>query len=92
MTLWAVSSQTPYGFSLMGEDWDRAVPGVEIWRECLRVLKPGAFAFVMCIPRLDFLSWKAMRISDAGLSTRRRLTCGSRMARRPIFVWEVSHC
>ncbi|HEC65526.1 MAG TPA: hypothetical protein ENI23_09540, partial [bacterium] len=24
-----------------------------IWRECLRVLKPGAFAFVMCIPRQD---------------------------------------
>lgn len=58
----------PYGLSFMGKDWDRAVPGVEVWRECLRVLKPGAFAFVMCIPRLDCLSRMAMRISDAGFN------------------------
>ena len=40
----------PYGYSFMGKDWDRAVPRVAIWRECLRVLKPGAFAFVMSSP------------------------------------------
>lgn len=34
----------------------------------MRVLKPGAFAFVMCIPRLDCLSRMAMRISDAGFN------------------------
>jgi site-specific DNA-methyltransferase (adenine-specific) len=26
----------------MGESWDSFVPGPSIWRECLRVLKPGA--------------------------------------------------
>ena len=25
----------------MGKEWDGGVPSEEIWRECLRVLKPG---------------------------------------------------
>ncbi len=56
----------PYGISMMGRDWDRAVPSVEIWKECLRVLKPGAFAFVMCIPRQDCLSRMIINLEDAG--------------------------
>lgn len=43
----------PYGYSFMGKNWDKAVPRVAIWKECLRVLKPGAFAFVMSSPRAD---------------------------------------
>lgn len=50
----------------MGRKWDKALPPVEVWRECLRVLKPGAFAFVMCIPRSD-CSWRMMaRLEEAG--------------------------
>ena len=30
----------------MGQGWDREVPGVEVWREVYRVLKPGAFGLV----------------------------------------------
>ena len=26
----------------MGKEWDGAIPGVEVWREALRVVKPGA--------------------------------------------------
>jgi len=37
-----------------------------IWRECLRVLKPGAFAFIMCIPRQDCLARMIMSLEDAG--------------------------
>lgn len=29
------------GRGFMGKEWDAFVPGPEIWRECLRVLKPG---------------------------------------------------
>jgi len=50
----------PYGMSFMGKEWDKALPDKEIWKECLRVLKPGAFAFVMCIPRADCL-WRMIR-------------------------------
>lgn len=32
----------PYGFRFMGKTWDYDVPSVEVWREALRVLKPGA--------------------------------------------------
>jgi len=32
----------PYGFSFMGKKWDCDVPSVDVWREALRVLKPGA--------------------------------------------------
>lgn len=53
----------------MGKDWDKAVPPVAIWRECLRVLKPGAFAFVMSGPRMDCLSEMGKRLAEAGFET-----------------------
>ena len=56
----------PYGISFMGKSWDKALPNIEIWKECLRVLKPGAFAFVMCIPRSDCQSRMAILLEDAG--------------------------
>ena len=56
----------PYGISFMGNDWDKAVPPVGVWKECLRVLKPGAFAFVMSLPRLDVLSQMSVRLQEAG--------------------------
>ena len=56
----------PYGISFMGKDWDKALPDKRIWAECLRVLKPGAFAFVMSIPRSDCLSRMIISLEDAG--------------------------
>ena len=32
----------PYGLSFMGHMWDHGVPSAEVWREVLRVLRPGA--------------------------------------------------
>jgi DNA modification methylase len=40
-----------------------------IWIEALRILKPGAFAFVMCAPRQDVLSKQICAITDAGFNT-----------------------
>jgi len=59
----------PYGYSFMGKDWDKAVPKVEVWKETLRVLKPGAFAFVMCAPRQDCLARMICNLQDAGFVT-----------------------
>jgi site-specific DNA-methyltransferase (adenine-specific) len=64
-----VVTDPPYGYSFMGKDWDKAVPKVEVWRECLRVLKPGAFAFVMSSPRADVLAHMIVNLSDAGFRT-----------------------
>ena len=61
----------PYGFSFMGKDWDRAIPSVEIWEECLRVLKPGAFAFIMSAPRQDLLCRMILSLEEAGFDTER---------------------
>lgn len=38
----ALFCDPPYGFSFMGKAWDYDVPSVDVWREALRVLKPGA--------------------------------------------------
>lgn len=64
-----VVTDPPYGLSFMGKDWDKAVPSVEVWKECLRLLKPGAFAFVMCIPRQDCLGRMIVNLQDAGFDT-----------------------
>ena len=56
----------PYGISFMNRDWDRAVPDIAIWRECLRVMKPGAFAFVMCSPRSDVQAEMILKLREAG--------------------------
>lgn len=61
-----VCTDPPYGYSFMGKDWDRAVPSAELLQECLRVLKPGAFAFVMSAPRQDVLSQMIVRLGEAG--------------------------
>jgi site-specific DNA-methyltransferase (adenine-specific) len=37
----SIVTDPPYGLSILGKKWDYNVPSVEIWRECLRVLKPG---------------------------------------------------
>jgi site-specific DNA-methyltransferase (adenine-specific) len=59
----------PYGFSFMGKAWDKAVPSVEIWKECLRVLKPGSFGFIMSSPRQDVLSRMIVNLEEAGFNT-----------------------
>jgi site-specific DNA-methyltransferase (adenine-specific) len=61
-----MTTDPPFGMSFMGKEWDKALPPVAIWKECLRVLKPGAFASVMCIPRQDCLSRMIINLEDAG--------------------------
>ena len=61
-----LATDPPYGIGFMGKDWDRALPDKQIWRECLRVLRAGSFAFVMSIPRADCLSRMIISLEDAG--------------------------
>lgn len=42
-TVDAIVTDPPYGISFMGKKWDYDVPSVEIWEECLRILKPGGY-------------------------------------------------
>ena len=42
----ACVTDPPYGLSFMGKAWDYDVPTVDVWREVLRVLKPGGYLLV----------------------------------------------
>lgn len=64
-----VVTDPPYGYSFMNKDWDKIVPSVTLWQEALRVLKPGAFAFIMSAPRQDVLAHNLVNLSDAGFET-----------------------
>ena len=64
-----IVTDPPYGYSFMGKDWDKVVPSAKLWKECLRVLKPGAFAFIMSAPRQDVLAHNLVNLCDAGFET-----------------------
>lgn len=52
----------------MGHKWDSDVPSVEIWAECLRVLKPGGYLLAFAGTRTQHRM--ATRIEDAGFEIR----------------------
>ncbi len=37
-----IVTDPPYGLNFMGKKWDAKVPNIEIWKETLRVCKPGS--------------------------------------------------
>ena len=62
----SIVTDPPYGYDFMGKDWDKAVPSVELWEQCLRVLKPGSFAFIMSAPRSDVQGEMIKRLEKSG--------------------------
>lgn len=58
-------SQAKRGF--MSKSWD-VLPPVEVWKEMLRVMKSGAFAFIMTTPRQDNLCQLLMDLTKAGFN------------------------
>jgi site-specific DNA-methyltransferase (adenine-specific) len=64
----AVVTDPPYGLSFMGKKWDYDVPSVEVWAECLRVLKPGGHLLAFAGTRTQHRM--ACRIEDAGFEIR----------------------
>jgi site-specific DNA-methyltransferase (adenine-specific) len=64
----AVVTDPPYGLSFMGKRWDYDVPTVEVWQQCLRVLKPGGHLLAFAGTRTQHRM--AVRIEDAGFEIR----------------------
>jgi site-specific DNA-methyltransferase (adenine-specific) len=64
----AVVTDPPYGLSFMGKRWDYEVPAVEVWAECLRLLKPGGHLLAFAGTRTQHRM--AVRIEDAGFEIR----------------------
>ena len=50
-TIDAVITDPPYGIEFLAKDWDSNTGAVEIWQECLRVLKPGGFLLAFSAAR-----------------------------------------
>lgn len=64
----SIVTDPPYGLSFMGKRWDYEVPQADVWRECLRVLKPGGHL-------LSFFGTRTyhrgvVQIEDAGFEVR----------------------
>jgi site-specific DNA-methyltransferase (adenine-specific) len=64
----AIVTDPPYGLSFMGKKWDYNVPSAEVWREALRVLKPGGHALIACGTRTQHRM--TVNIEDAGFEIR----------------------
>ena len=64
----SIVTDPPYGLSFMGKKWDYDVPSIEIWKECLRVLKPGGHLLAFSGSRTYHRM--AVRIEDAGFEIR----------------------
>jgi site-specific DNA-methyltransferase (adenine-specific) len=64
----AIVTDPPYGLSFMGSKWDYDVPSVEVWEQCLRVLKPGGHLLAFAGTRTQHRM--AVNIEDAGFEIR----------------------
>jgi len=64
----SIVTDPPYGLAFMGKKWDYDVPSVEIWKECLRVLKPGGHLLSFAGTRTQHRM--AVNIEDAGFEIR----------------------
>jgi len=64
----SIVTDPPYGLSFMGKKWDYNVPSVEVWAECLRVLKPGGHLLAFAGTRTQHRM--AVHIEDAGFEIR----------------------
>ena len=67
----AVVTDPPYGLGFMGKAWDHAVPSADVWREVLRVLKPGGHMVAFFGSRTYHRG--AVAIEDAGFEIRDQL-------------------
>ena len=64
----AIVTDPPYGISFMAKKWDYDVPSVDVWKESMRVLKPGGHALIACGTRTQHRM--VCNIEDAGFEIR----------------------
>lgn len=64
----SIVTDPPYGLKFCGEKWDKGVPSVDCWKECLRVLKPGGYLLAFAGTRTQHLM--CSNIENAGFEIR----------------------
>lgn len=60
----AIITDPPYGLGYNHNEWDATVPDPQVWLECYRIGKPGAYLVAFCAKRTSHHLAKA--IEDAG--------------------------
>ena len=70
----SIVTDPPYELGFMNKRWDSTgiAYDVNVWRECLRVLKPGGHALVWALPRTSH--WTATAWENAGFEVRDRVS------------------
>lgn len=64
----AIVTDPPYGLRFMGKKWDYDVPSLDVWKEALRVAKPGAH--LLCFGGSRTYHRMTCAIEDAGWEIR----------------------
>lgn len=78
LTRWENGEDYQHGRpGFMGAEWDSFVPGPGIWREALRVVKPGALALVFAGSRTIDLMMASMRMAGWTILGTRHWTYGA---------------
>ena len=62
----SIVTDPPYGLKFMAKKWDHDVPQVAVWKECLRVLKPGGYLLAFAGTRTQHRM--AVNIEDSGFA------------------------
>lgn len=60
----SVVTDPPWAIKFMSKRWDYEIPSIDVWREVLRVLKPGGHALVCCGTRTQHRM--VASVEDAG--------------------------
>jgi site-specific DNA-methyltransferase (adenine-specific) len=67
----SIVTDPPYGIEFLGKDWDRHVGTIDLYKECLRVLKPGGYMLAFSAART--YHQLASNIESAGFEIRDQL-------------------
>ena len=64
----SIVTDPPYGLNFMNKKWDYQVPSIDVWKECLRVLKPGGHLLSFSSARTYHRM--VVNVEDAGFEIR----------------------
>ena len=86
LTAWLKGEEyKPNGSGFMGKSWDAWVPSPAVWRECLRVLKPGGHLLAFAGTRsMDLMS---MSVRLAGFELRDSIGYAHDGGGAPLLAW-----
>lgn len=86
LTAWLKGEEyKPNGSGFMGKSWDAWVPSPAVWRECLRVLKPGGHMLAFAGTRsMDLMS---MSVRLAGFELRDSIGYAHDGGGAPLLAW-----